>query len=795
VDEVWDPHVHRAVARKVQRVDRCSADERALFQQEIIITARLQHPGVVPLYDWGELPDGRVWFTMKLVRGETIESRIAALHHQPSGQPFLRALRRTLDDFRRLCEPVAYAHEKGIIHRDLTPANLMIGDLGEVHVMDWGLARDLSRAAAAQPSEESPRADRSERTRIAGTAPYMSPEQATGRISLMGPASDVYALGAVLYQILCGRAPYDPGGRERAAWDQILRQVLAGPPPPVAGVATWPVPKELAAICDRAMAREPWERYANAVALMEALRDWLDGTDRQERARRIVAEADREHRPRIEAMRREAEALRASSRALLGKLRDYDPAQDKAEGWALADRAQATEQRALREEIYWTQKVRSALNEAPDLEEAHDALAAHYLACLLGAEAENDEPSAARFAAHLEDHARHLSGAARARCEAVVRGKGRLTIVTDPPDAEVVIAPYMAVDRYLMPDDRRARVEAAPVRELRLGRGSYLVRLRAPGRREVRYPVAIGRDEHWDGVRPGSAAPWPIRLLRDEDLGEDDVYVPAGWFVAGGDPRAAEALPRRRVWVDAFVVRRHPVTNQEYVAFLNDLVALGRAGEALERCPHRRYGATASGGDPPAYAQDAAGRFALRDPGAEGALPVVLVDWSDAMAYAAFLARTTGQPWRLPSELEWEKAARGVDGRFMPWGDHVEPTWACGAGSHPDRKQVLSVHAYPTDMSPYGVRGMAGNVRDWCIERWQLDGPTLEDGILRIEPASAGDGDERAMRGGAWTTAGDTARLAVRFSDKPGTRHGVLGFRLVRSLLDGGDPTGAAGVL
>jgi serine/threonine-protein kinase len=297
------------------------------------------------------------------------------------------------------------------------------------------------------------------------------------------------------------------------------------------------------------------------------------------------------------------------------------------------------------------------------------------------------------------------------------------------------------------------------------------------------YPVAIGRDEHWDGVRPGGATPHPIRLLRDDELGPDDLYVPAGWFIAGGDPHAGESLSRRRVWLDGFVIRRHPVTNAEYVEFLNALITEGCAEEAHRHCPRQPPGATWNGDALLAYLLDEhSGRYALKAPEAEHALPVVFVDWHAATAYAAYWARRTGLPWRLPSELEWEKAARGVDGRFMPWGDHVEPTWACVSGCHAERKHVMPVHDYPTDVSPYGVRGMAGNVRDWCIERWNLDGPRVEGDILQIEAALAGDDAERPMRGGAWISAGDLVRLSVRYAERPTKRHGVLGFRLARQI-------------
>jgi eukaryotic-like serine/threonine-protein kinase len=789
VRAVWDHHVGRLVARKEQLPSMSTDDDCARFRSEVQINARLQHPGVVPLHDWGELPDGRVWFTMKRVEGDTLGVRIAALHRL-EGAEFVLALRRMLDDFRRLCEPVARAHALRIIHRDITPQNLMVGELGEVHVMDWGLARDLrSRDARAQdPTAElhgaaSDPSESSVRTRVAGTPSYMPPEQARGEIAAMGSASDVYALGAVLYEILRGLPPYVNNAGERAAAHTIVQRLLEGPPAPIEDFARAEAPAELFPLCRKAMAREPADRFTDAGALMIALRDWLDGADRRERAHAIVADAHQAHRPSIQQLRDDARQKRGRSREILDRLRSYDKAQDKAEGWQLADDAARLEQDALREETIWTQKLGSALNDAPDLEEAHTALADHYTEGLLRAEIDHDLFAATRLATLLESHAGKLRAGARARYEALLRGDGRLTLVTEPAGAHVVIKRYEPIARYLMVNEEGMRVATTPIRGLVLPRGSYLLTITAPGFREVRYPVAIGREEHWDGVRPGDTAPHPIRLLRDTELGAEDMYIPAGWFILGGDPRAGESLPRKRAWLDDFVIRKHPVTNQEFVDFLNALIAEGRADEALRCCPREPPGANVNDSALLAYRLDEpTGRYALMAPETDHALPVVFVDWHAATAYAAYLARRTGLPWRLPSEMEWEKAARGVDGRFMPWGDHVEPTWACVSGSHRERKRIMPVDEYLTDVSPYGVRGMAGNVRDWCVDRWCLEGPQLNDGVVKVEAASNDDDSFRPIRGGAWVSAGDLSRISVRYAEKPSCRHGVLGFRVARTV-------------
>lgn len=656
--------------------------------------------------------------------------------------------------------------------------------------MDWGLARDLSCAVDTLPAMGAPPAfaspdpsETSVRTRVAGTPFYMSPEQARGDIAAMGPASDVYALGAVLYEILSGRPPYVSHFAEGEAPERIVERVCLGPPRPIEEVARPETPKELYPLCRKAMEREPTSRFPDAGALMTAVRDWLDGADREARARRIVDDAHREHRARIERMREDASRKRAQAREILDRLRPFDRTQEKAAGWQLEDEAAEIEQQMLREELNWTQKLRSALNEAPDLQEAHAALAEHYAQSLREAEADHDNHAAISYAALLEEHAGRLRHDGQARYEALLKGEGRLTLVTDPVHVQVVIKPYESSSRSLVANDKKAIFANTPIHNLCLPYGSYLLRLSAPGCREIAYPVAIGRGEHWDGVRPGGTTPHQIRLPREGDLGPEDVYVPAGWFIAGGDPRAGESLSRRRVWVDDFVIRRYPVTNAEYLDFLNHLAQQGLAEQAMRHCPRQSPGAGWNGEAQLAYSFDEhTGLYSLKAPEIEHALPVVCVDWYSANAYAGYQARRTGLEWRLPSELEWEKAARGVDGRFMPWGDQLEPTWACVSGSHPDRKHVMPADSYPTDVSPYGVRGMAGNVRDWCIERWNLDGPRVENGVLHIEAHLEDEETHRLLRGGAWISAGDLMRLCVRYAEPPTRTHGVLGFRLARTL-------------
>lgn len=165
--------------------------------------------------------------------------------------------------------------------------------------------------------------------------------------------------------------------------------------------------------------------------------------------------------------------------------------------------------------------------------------------------------------------------------------------------------------------------------------------------------------------------------------------------------------------------------------------------------------------------------------------PVVLVDWHAASAYARWLAERTGRPYRLPSELEREKAARGADGRRAPWGNHMDATFSCVLESHRGPPEVLAVDTFPVDESPYGVRGLAGNVRDWCLDVWKLDGPRVEAGRLRLDPAAPEDDDFRVIRGGTWGGTIAHGRAASRFGGRPRMCWLGVGVRVVRSFPGG----------
>lgn len=263
----WDENLAREVAMKVvpgrplpgSSEDECVDHERRLvrFIDEARITGQLDHPGIVPVYEIGLDAQGAVFFTMPLVRGQDLKHVFERVQRGEDGW----TLQRAVDVMHTVCLTVAFAHQKGVVHRDLKPENIMVGPFGEAYVMDWGLALLMGRA---------------EKQSIVGTPAYMSPEQAAGRSAEVGPRSDVYSLGAILYELFAQRVPHELSLERRAGTDDSFESVLAVPPRPLTELRQ-DVPRELAAICAKAMARAPEERYASALEMAADLEAWLAG--------------------------------------------------------------------------------------------------------------------------------------------------------------------------------------------------------------------------------------------------------------------------------------------------------------------------------------------------------------------------------------------------------------------------------------------------------------------------------------------------------------------------------------
>jgi PAS domain S-box-containing protein len=279
---VWlarDHDLGRDVALKEIRPER--GDDAALqarFLQEARITGQLEHPGVVPVYELGRCPDDQQpFYTMRFVKGHTLSEAARTYHDKRlAGKADALALLTLLNAFVAVCNTVAYAHARGVLHRDLKGQNVVLGDFGEVVVLDWGLAKlvdrptgEESRSPILADPQGSGEGDLTVQGQTVGTPAYMAPEQAAGRPDLIDRRTDVCGLGAILYEILTGQPPFRGSDTQ-----EVLRKVREEEPVPPRQL--WAeVPPTVEAICLRALAKRPEDRHASATELAQEVQHWM----------------------------------------------------------------------------------------------------------------------------------------------------------------------------------------------------------------------------------------------------------------------------------------------------------------------------------------------------------------------------------------------------------------------------------------------------------------------------------------------------------------------------------------
>ncbi len=737
---LFDRDLSRQVAVKLLRGDLTDdVATRLQFIAEAQATSQLDHPGIPPVHDIGLTDEGRLYFTMRLVKGRTLRR---VLHHYASDDAAatrdtytLHGLVTTLE---RVCETVHYGHERGVLHRDIKPENLILGDFGEVQVMDWGLARVKLASSGDRRGVQTTRAEVGIQTDmgwIIGTPVYMSPEQARGGVGGLDRRTDVYALGCVLYEMLRLECPFDPDDPD------LLSRKIAGDFPDVAARG-WDVPPELAAICRRAMATDPEDRLPTAKAMAQHLRAWLDGRserNRREKEAEALAEQGRraaehyaETQSRLAAaeIAVEAEVLAHPSHVPIGNKKPLLEARKEAENLRVVTAV------AFAKAV---QHVEAALVRAPDNRAARSLYGRLWENRLAGAERRGDAAERA-FALVMVGR---FDGATRRR-------GGRFSIAVSHGPAEILLGDY--TDHYgIRRLGRMRHVGTTPMHDLDLPEGSYLCELHREGYEPTKYPIHITRGRHWR---------CRVRLPRNQEVDPDAVYVAGGSFLAGEGNRASIED------VSDFAMMARPVTFAEYRAFLDAL----DEDEAKHRSPR------APSGTPYFAVQDGSPRLiplvqgparsrCIDEFGAEFEwdLAVVGVRFEDADAYCKWKSKSGSRRWRLPGTFEYEKAARGVDGRPFPWGSLEDASLCNCRGAHPDGSYPTPPGTRASATSVYGMMDAAGGVWEWT-RSWADPARTL-----------------RVLKGGSWRSLPAEVRSAHRLALAPGVRSARIGFRCAYS--------------
>ena len=723
------------------------------FVEEAQVTAQLEHPNIVPVHDFGYFSGGEVFFTMKLVQGRTLKDIIKRLKAGDAETTEAYSRTRLLTVFQQVCMAIGFAHSRGVVHRDIKPSNVMIGDYGETLVLDWGVAKVLGREEEAPEDRVSTSRSQSEDATmmglVTGTPAYMPPEQAAGKVDRVDERSDIYALGAMLYEILTYRPPF----RGRTFKDTLKAVITQAPVPPAQRAPEHHIPARLEEICLRCLRKRPRERYQTVREILDALERYLAGVEDLDRRARLSEEKLTEGIARVEAFqaaRAEADEAREALREVEWRVESHAPLEEKRPLWARQAAVVEADLRMHQQFSAAAQTLMAAVGFDPDNDAAHNELARLYWIKLREAEREGDDGAAIYYRGLVEAHNRGM-------LDDQLRGEGRLIVRSEPPGATVTASRYLEVDLQqttLMDDD----LGQTPLNNIPLAEGDWLLTLSLHGYRDVVQPVRIERGELVDVA---------VRCLTDDEIGPHFLYVPGGPFVMGGDPACTSARHRHKVTVGDLFVARYPVTCGEYIAFIQ---ALDAHDPAMAQARVPRLKATAGH----LWSRGPDGRFRMPPVDTEGLRwephwPVIGISFDDAVTYCAWYTRAAGLAVRLPTEAEWEKAARGTDGRFYPWGSRFDALFCKMAGSRAGRPMPERVGQFPADRSPYGVLDCAGLVSEYC------------DSAFAADPAL------RVRKGGNYATTTDVGcRVTHREATARDTPDLHCGFRVVRDPPAGG---------
>jgi serine/threonine-protein kinase len=708
----------------------------SMIEREARITGSLQHPNIIPVYDAGRTPEGVPFYVMKLIDAPSLGDVIEKLRAGDRSAAAEWGLGRLLRDFIQVTRAIDYAHNQGVIHCDLKPANILLGAFGEVLVVDWGLAFRPAEGTVFR----------------GGTFGYVAPEQLDPGAPIEA-RTDVYALGSILYEICCLDVTFPDDAMYIDVEQQRARHPRVLPRPPRVIAPDRAIPEELEEICLKALAVEPDARFASAGELAAAIEAHLEGSKererRQRRADEIADQAGELAESYMELMTSRPERV-ADVEAMRASVAPWEPPEHKQALWDAEDSLAVTDALAVRTLQAAVSAYEQALDEVRTHPRARRGLANLYAGEARRAEERGDQHNRIYFeelCKQYEDEA--LDG------ENAGGGTLAVTVAAGTESLAVRIARLEESGRRLTPGAAR-ELGQAPLADVLLAQGSYLITVHAGDAPAMRLPVV---------VKAGTRVALEIDPAALHDTRADEALIPGGPALLGGDEAGGRGGDRYDADVPAFYIQRRPVSFREYFEFLRRVHA--QLGEAAVTSLLPRHGQ----GTP--FWRIVDGDFAPAEIAQWGHkpdelldLPVIGVDLRAAEAYAQWKARLVGVPYRLPTEDEWEKAARGTDGRRYPWGNDFEASFCSMRESVAGPPRPSRSGRFEADESPFGVRDLAGGVADWVIS-------SREGGRWAARAA--------VSRGGAWCDWRVDCSLTTRRPYLSTERTARVGFRLARS--------------
>ncbi|MDT8392113.1 MAG: bifunctional serine/threonine-protein kinase/formylglycine-generating enzyme family protein [Lentisphaeria bacterium] len=749
VDSCFDPNLSRYVALKKLRSDlREKHPETTRFLREARVMAQLEHPHIVPVHEMGVTEEGTPYFSMKKVRGSSLRVILNELRDGDKDLAQEYTPRALLDIFRDIGQAVAFAHSRGIIHRDLKPANVLLGEFGEVLLVDWGLAKlvgsggdgnDVPAVADLDtPSLDSATdGDITLEGIVSGTPAYMAPEQALGKISELNGQTDVYGLGAVLYEILTYERMIEGETIREALYNVVHTPVI----PPRKRAPDHRIPRDLEAICMKAVEKKPDDRYASVKDLLMDLNNYQNDLPISCREGSVIDTAwkwCKRHRFQSTTMAGAAMAFiltitlffLAGGIRYRGLLEEADLHRVKGNGHYNEMWRTRTELACLQARITAKDKddeeaaLEDRLNQL-EYDTRHEYDVAEVLYLRAAARRMSPKIMSGLFEMIENQILYHLL------IKDYEEVRGRLDLIRNFQGDTFEAVPSPAREKLLTYDEMAREMSTIRIRVNQPLQACHLITL-SPDREKIQATrplpvtghvdisgkqgshVVMATDSHGETVAfpvfTQDFSGQEVTIDIPENIPAGMIFIPSGKFIRGG--KASDKFREHARYVDAFLIKKTEVTFGEYIAFWLADDGGAKADHLRSRV---RFDSNLM-----AFidAWDDQGRLL---PQFKMDTPVVGISKTAADSYCQWLSAKVNRDIRLPTDDEWEKAARGVDGRTFPWGTTFEPTVAL-THENVAARQVYPLFApvgsFPRDRSVYGVLDMGGNVREWTSSQF-----------------------------------------------------------------------------